>query len=689
MKKFVALVLLVVIVFGLIPEGFARQEPQMVTVSIDGRRVSVSRIEVLVDNKPVITDVPPILYENRTMVPIRFAENYLNAKIFWNQQTKQATIRTSDKVVTLELNSPDIIVNGNKEKIPYGVPAKLVDNSRIMVPLRFVSDVLGYDVDWNQNTRTANITTKREITVTNIRVEGAEKQFPKVSIEGNGEIQYRTEVIDKQAPYRLVVDILNSKLNITDRKLWDSGGRVNFEVNKHPIKEIRASQFSVDPNITRVVIVLEELGPYEIVHSQDKKSLNINFVNYVKDIRLESIEGQEAIIIENSYSSKYNILRFTNPSRVAIDIMDTVFQNNQTKYNLETSYIKGIRTFVHNDKNLYPLQDNVVRLTLDLADNINNNDIIIMEQGKNIIVRHSNRDMEQIKYVNNKTNGSFLEIDLLGLSPYNVSYNANDKVMSIRVPRNMLNVMAGTLLIKDEIIDIIQITEDSQNKHVNIFFKEDVNYEIKSNNIDNKINISFERKKRESGRKLIVIDPGHGGRDPGTIGINTKVTEKELCLKIALKLRDRLEELGFDTILTRDKDVFVSLEDRAKLANDNNADAFISIHFNASTNKSARGIETYYCPAFSSPIKTGDNYPFAKAIHDEIIKATKLSNRGIKKETFSVLRNTKMVAVLLELGFMSNPDEEKIVVTDAYHDKVVEAIATGLVKYFQDLESKK
>ena len=173
----------------------------------------------------------------------------------------------------------------------------------------------------------------------------------------------------------------------------------------------------------------------------------------------------------------------------------------------------------------------------------------------------------------------------------------------------------------------------------------------------------------------IFIDAGHGGKDPGTT--NSNVFEKDIALKIALKLNEILKSRGFQTQLSRTTDVFVELKERAQKANQFNADIFISVHLNSAANVQASGIETLVYSYDNQNKILGDD------IQNFLISATNAKNRGVKvRPELVVLNSTKMPAVLIECGFISNTDEKNLLVTDNYQKKIATAIADGVTKYF-------
>ncbi|KAF9125208.1 hypothetical protein BGX30_000570 [Mortierella sp. GBA39] len=168
-----------------------------------------------------------------------------------------------------------------------------------------------------------------------------------------------------------------------------------------------------------------------------------------------------------------------------------------------------------------------------------------------------------------------------------------------------------------------------------------------------------------SGKKVVVIDAGHGAKDPGTIGYS-KTKEKDFNLAVALKVGQLLgSEPNIDFVLTRSDDTFLELKDRVKIANDLNADVFVSIHANSAGSSAASGSETYYQRDASKSL--------ANVLHKYLVQATGLADRGVKYGNFHVIRETKMPAVLLEAGYLSNPKDEATL----FSENVQQSVAQG------------
>ncbi|MGN8769743.1 N-acetylmuramoyl-L-alanine amidase [Paenibacillus barengoltzii] len=176
------------------------------------------------------------------------------------------------------------------------------------------------------------------------------------------------------------------------------------------------------------------------------------------------------------------------------------------------------------------------------------------------------------------------------------------------------------------------------------------------------------------GRPLVVIDAGHGGSQPGAISV-TKKQEKEFTLAVALKVEALLrQEAGLEVILTRMTDVTMTLQDRVKVANDQGAAVFVSIHGNSIDPPSnPSGTETYYT--------RDESIPLANVMHQHLVKATGLKDRGVRKSSLHVTRETKMPAVLLEVGYLSNKTDAELMYTEEFQQRVAEGIVAGIKEY--------
>jgi len=177
------------------------------------------------------------------------------------------------------------------------------------------------------------------------------------------------------------------------------------------------------------------------------------------------------------------------------------------------------------------------------------------------------------------------------------------------------------------------------------------------------------------GRGVIVIDPGHGGRDVGAIG--NGIYEKNIVLAISLKLGQALQQMGYVVVYTRTDDIEVELAPRVTLASQVKADVFVSIHANSLENRASQvsGIETYYAPGSAS------GGQLATAVHNQIIGGTGAIDRGVRTARFHVVVKTSMPSILVETGFVTNPRESADLNNSAYQERMGAAIARGVDQF--------
>lgn len=239
--------------------------------------------------------------------------------------------------------------------------------------------------------------------------------------------------------------------------------------------------------------------------------------------------------------------------------------------------------------------------------------------------------------------------------------------------------------------------------------------------IDNKYSIV---RQLGLGVRTIVIDPGHGGKDPGTANRTLGLYEKELTLDIAVRLKTLLEKHPeYTIILTRDRDRYMTLEERTAIANSKKGDIFISIHLNSAPRKSARGVESYYLSMTTDPWAmqvaalenkiNGKSIGRMDSIVEQIVKHAKITeskaltgyiqsnlvkglkkkyktihNLGVKKAPFFVLVGARMPAVLVEASFLSNYYEGKRLKTSAYRSSIAVGLYSGIISYIKSLGKK-
>lgn len=581
---------------------------EVIEVIINREEMTVPKASINKDGKNIDIGIPSFINSDRTLVPVRLAEK-LGAEITWNGKTKAVGVKHDGKEIKLTIDSDKAIIGSESKRLDDKSIPRLVlfenGDARTMVPVSFISEELGYKVDWDGRTRTVLITSEKAI---------------------------------------------------------------------EPAKAF----------------------------------------NKVTNVSNELVNGKEAIVIRGTKNSKYKIINLKNPERIVVDLLDSTLQGPDfQKFEYALGFVQGVRVARFTPDGNYNPDDKIVRVVLDTKDGAVNPEIEIQENDDSIVIVPQKNIWKNINYEVQGV-GRLLTINNYMDTNYSVDYDNEKNIMEITIPKEAVNLTEGSAGIKDELVEDIEIVETSKDMKVVVRFTKEMEYKLTSKDRDSKVILRINEKSsekpsrkedkveenkdeeiveiekpketptRKPGQRLIVIDPGHGGKDSGAVSPNG-VKEKDLVLKVSAKLDDALKEKGYSTIMTRETDVFIELRDRSKIGNEAFADIFISMHANAHSNKAAHGMEVLYNKNHDIANKTKNEQRLAKLILDEMVKDTGANNRGIvNRPNLSVLRNTKMPASLVEIGFMSNANEEKLILDDEYQNTIVDAIVNGVEKYFND-----
>lgn len=299
---------------------------------------------------------------------------------------------------------------------------------------------------------------------------------------------------------------------------------------------------------------------------------------------------------------------------------------------------------------------------------------------------------------------------------YVPNYDEGSRVLFVEFTN--LNVAPNFILpnIKNEYVEKIEhlVYEDTTDFFITL--NKNVVYKTYKSSDNKSIIFEFNKREKSTKKPLIIIDAGHGGKDPGATA--NGYLEKNLVLQIVLMLREKLND-DFNIMLTRDDDFFIPLQDRPKLANESNADLFVSLHINAMPgNSDANGVEVFYYSrnesAYAKNIASVENSVdekygiktqvtdiivndlfyqinqerstgLATLLVDEIVLETGFNKRprgGAYGANFAVLRGSKMPSVLIEFGFLTNKSEANKMADQRYQLKLIEGIEKALKKYF-------
>ncbi|NLY18883.1 MAG: AMIN domain-containing protein, partial [Clostridiaceae bacterium] len=401
------------------------------------------------------------------------------------------------------------------------------------------------------------------------------------------------------------------------------------------------------------------------------------------------VAGTNKIIIDTIALEDYKIFRLSNPSRIVIDIPQNLIDAREYNYPSGRVYSK-IRTG--------QFETTTARMVIEVKENI---DWEARQDGKSLTVTLVNSGVKNLQYTSNGSNAA-LKLTTPGIRQL-VQQNMNnievedDKksgTFTFIFPGGVIDLGSDKIQIGSKIIHSVH-TLTTANKTYLVISREntDASYSLSYTDSNDEVLIVLSDGTEShlpgntpspapepgqnpvGGGKLVVLDPGHGGSESGaTYGKE----EKWYNLDIALKTAAILREKGVNVKLTRETDVFVSLYDRAKMANDWNADLFVSIHNNAFFDKNISGTMTFY---YTGSYK-GKEY--ATIIQNDLLKNLGSRDIGVRAQNFVVIRDTKMPAVLVEISCLSNDQERVKLDTEEYRLKAAMSLAESIMKIISD-----
>ena len=624
--------------------------------------------------KKIGTDMP-VIKNNIVYVPLRSVGEGLGYKVSWAAAVKTMDLISSNSSAKVTIGYGYGVVNGKSVRIDS---APLIYNERTYVPMSFIQNNFGYDVSYDKENNIVKIDKKKPpeaASEKSIEYKAAKIDdiiyddnggFPQLNIVADNPIKYKSFTMIN--PDRMVVDIENSTLNTEFE---------TKEIGKGGVIRVRVAQFSKSPNVVRVVIDLEDQKTCKLVQSNDKKTISLIYANIIIPVSFAKEDGRDVLMVRGSQEMDTNVFQLENPDRLVVDIRKSVLSQQGQKVEANTPYVKAVRTG--------QVDVGVARVVLDLEPGMYYD---VKNSGSLTKVYISDMPFSFFDY-KKYYNSAFIELSPGTEVEYQPIIDNASRTLKIMIPKD-LEVEQKTYEIHDNIMENVKVTKETHGKQIYTVaaFKMNptVEFELLSPAITKLVSLKFKYKAKETDQLTVLIDPGHGGKDPGATAIDKKTYEKDLNLDVALRLNRILKGIGFNTEMTRRDDSYVDLASRSGLANNSYVDFFMCIHFNAFMS-SAKGIETLYYPNEVTEEYPFDNKIMANIFHNEIIDALKRPSRGITpRPGLHVLNKTKMPAILAELGFLTNPEEFEEIKKEEYREMAARALAASIVRYYQEIE---
>ncbi|HEY3368126.1 MAG TPA: N-acetylmuramoyl-L-alanine amidase family protein [Symbiobacteriaceae bacterium] len=617
----------------------------------------------MVEGKPLVMPVPPVIVEGRTLIGVRSVGEAVGGTVDWDQAKRQATVTRFGDTVVLTLGKTEALVNGQPVTLP--VPAQLV-NERTMVPLRFIAEALGGSAEWDEATRTANIL-RKPTNITGLTYAKAEGKASIVLSLTEAPISIKPQVNGNNLsldlyPAKVATDQANLTANdalLKTASLKANGRTVHLEAQ---LTAPPAYKYSLSPDGKTLTVDLE----YTVTGVQTAKDGRIARVNIATTGKL-------------NYTT-YPVLKTAlSPNRVVVEITGgNIGPDVPATLPVTGSYFARVRTAQHSR------DPDSVWVVLDMVDEIPPYDVIATDQGLTI------QFMPVIQAVKTDKLPGKTRLTLVGSMGLDAKVTVPDgsKQVNIEVPQAKNGTGAPAVKIGDGTIDTVSFATGTlpTSTLITIALPYYLGHTVVSK--DGDANIVIDLITSPVYGKRIWIDAGHGqvpggADDPGSIGKFYKTQEDDVNLEVALELQKRLQAAGATVYMTRTGSPGVDFRDRPKLVNAVKPaiDLFISIHHNSSTSTSTRGTETYYWT--TNP----KSKIAAQKIHPAVIRLLGFPDRGVRTDSFYVIKETLAPAVLVELGYLSNQDEEKAIAEPGakvrtYPGKAAEALKVGIFDYF-------
>lgn len=694
------------------------------TLHIDGRVIAYNlpAISLYVNNVKIETKVmDPIQLDGRVLVPAREVFEAMGARVKWDNGAKQVTIEYKNKTIILVINKTVATIDG--KAVNMDVPGKIINN-KVMIPVRFVSESLGFIVHWNASSRSVSI--KEPVTSTP-DVEGGKNitgqtysgqsnknhlsvppgnhettSIQKVEVSESKNIMNATITASSAISGtsistmsgKLIVDIKNSKNQLNSQ--------ITPGANTY-VKSIRTSQFTSDT--TRVVFDLKSGTQVSASLSNDRKQLrlqfkaqnleqmNISSTNTTDKIYFKGLGETQILVTEG----KNQALQFTLPNvRIEQAVNWTGISSlfiDKITMNQVGNDIQGT---IQLKKNITYAFENVANGTYLIikAAQISGSEepstppsIPSTPNPSNPPPSEGDKDEKPEQKPENTASGltytagskpklTLNNLSGLTTSKIKVTDDYRNRKLVIDLGANYSSILkTEKRTINDGMVKTISISNPGTTQ-ITIETQKVYSYHLSQNNGA----VTFQMvKPSEKYSQIVVLDLGHGGSDSGTVGNGLK--EKDVNFNQGMALYKLLEaDSNIKVYMTREIDVYPTLQFRSTLANEIEADLFVSIHNNSASSSSVKGAETLYYPSTTDT----RGKAIAQLVQNSLVKDSGMVNRGIKaRSDLYVLNTTNMPAILIETGFLSNADDAKRINTTSFVNTWAKGVYQAIIEGFK------
>lgn len=634
---------------------------------------AAKEVKIEIDGKAMVPkDMPAVIIDGRTMLPMRQIAQELGCEVNWNEAAKQIYVMRGSDIIVFTVDSKTGYENG--KEFTMDVPATIV-NDRTMLPVRALADALHLNIKWDDPNRIVSIQSGDTVvkdepkapesgqttagTLTGIQTPSAKDADQTFTIQADGPMgRYEKTFVDDQ---KIVLDFYGAKSSLP--------GEIT-KTNSDIVTGIRtATHENNGDSFTRVVFDLSGKKKYEVTQSADKKNITISFGKTTVD-KISAVHSQnkDIITIGGTGSFGASVAMTADPQKIIVTIPNCQ-SNLSDKINTdELQYVL--------DGKVDTSKGNTVELVLAVEDLVQYS---YREENQNLILEIYPTTLKNMRYDKNANVLYLDKKDKIDTGSVKFEDHYLDGYFDVTLPGDYESDYGyGTYDVKGTVVENIEVST----KGVNTTFRFKQNrisaYEVTDEGDSYAIRV---KNPKEVYDKVLLLDAGHGGKDPGTSG--NGMQEKNLNLTIAQKIAQKLQGSGIKVYMTRDSDVYPENSTRAKTANDI-ADLMVSIHMNSGP-ETANGTETLYQVHANDNGARLTSKQLAEILQGKVVSATGNTNRGAKLWTdVLILNRTTVPSVIVEVIFITNTGDALKISNPAYQDQVAQAIADGIqeaVKY--------
>lgn len=634
---------------------------------------AAKEVKIEIDGKAMVPkDMPAVIIDGRTMLPMRQIAQELGCEVNWNEAAKQIYVMRGSDIIVFTVDSKTGYENG--KKFTMDVPATIV-NDRTMLPVRALADALHLNIKWDDPNRIVSIQSGDTVVkdepkapesgqttagiLTGIQTPSAKDADQTFTIQADGPMgRYEKTFVDDQ---KIVLDFYGAKSSLP--------GEIT-KTNSDIVTGIRtATHENNGDSFTRVVFDLSGKKDYEVTQSADKKNITISFGKTTVD-KISAVHSQnkDIITIGGTGSFGASVAMTADPQKIIVTIPNCQSNLSDKINTADLQYV--LEGKVDTSKG------NTVELVLAVEDLVQYS---YREENQNLILEIYPTTLKNMRYDKN-ANVLFLDKkDKIDTGSVKFEDHYLDGYFDVTLPGDYESDYGyGTYDVKGTVVENIEVSTKGGNTTFRFKQNRISAYEVTDEGDSYAIRV---KNPKEVYDKVLLLDAGHGGKDPGTSG--NGMQEKNLNLTIAQKIAQKLQGSGIKVYMTRDSDVYPENSTRAKTANDI-ADLMVSIHMNSGP-ETANGTETLYQVHANDNGARLTSKQLAEILQGKVVSATGNTNRGAKLWTdVLILNRTTVPAVIVEVIFITNTGDALKISNPAYQDQVAQAIADGIqeaVKY--------